>query len=175
MVASCRREGNCPMIQERGVAGGTRCGHPCMVGLAPQGPKMTIQASRHRSAGGIGVQQRRPSSASRQKTSSCPPSQGGESQSPEASGGHLLASSQFCRAPAVAFGVALRSLSGGRPRVGEPQAMVRLDRPPYGHYLSLQGLGTGAPKKGRFWGGGCLLYTSPSPRDKRQSRMPSSA
>ena len=23
--------------------------------------------------------------------------------------------------------------------------------------------------------GGCLLYTSPSPRDKRQSRMPSSA
>ena len=24
-------------------------------------------------------------------------------------------------------------------------------------------------------GGGCLLYTSPSPRDKRQSRMPSSA
>ena len=28
-------------------------------------------------------------------------------------------------------------------------------------------------KKGFF--GGCLLYTSPSPRDKRQSRMPSSA
>ena len=29
----------------------------------------------------------------------------------------------------------------------------------------------------RFYGGyvGCLLYTSPSPRDKRQSRMPSSA
>ena len=24
-------------------------------------------------------------------------------------------------------------------------------------------------------GGSCLLYTSPSPRDKRQSRMPSSA
>ena len=24
-------------------------------------------------------------------------------------------------------------------------------------------------------GQGCLLYTSPSPRDKRQSRMPSSA
>ena len=24
-------------------------------------------------------------------------------------------------------------------------------------------------------GGDCLLYTSPSPRDKRQSRMPSSA
>ena len=26
-----------------------------------------------------------------------------------------------------------------------------------------------------FTGLGCLLYTSPSPRDKRQSRMPSSA
>ena len=25
------------------------------------------------------------------------------------------------------------------------------------------------------WLGACLLYTSPSPRDKRQSRMPSSA
>ena len=25
------------------------------------------------------------------------------------------------------------------------------------------------------WGSVCLLYTSPSPRDKRQSRMPSSA
>ena len=28
---------------------------------------------------------------------------------------------------------------------------------------------------GGFLGGTCLLYTSPSPRDKRQSRMPSSA
>ena len=27
----------------------------------------------------------------------------------------------------------------------------------------------------RVVGEGCLLYTSPSPRDKRQSRMPSSA
>ena len=26
-----------------------------------------------------------------------------------------------------------------------------------------------------LWNGHCLLYTSPSPRDKRQSRMPSSA
>ena len=29
------------------------------------------------------------------------------------------------------------------------------------------------PDKEQFWT--CLLYTSPSPRDKRQSRMPSSA
>ena len=28
---------------------------------------------------------------------------------------------------------------------------------------------------GQHAGNGCLLYTSPSPRDKRQSRMPSSA
>ena len=28
---------------------------------------------------------------------------------------------------------------------------------------------------GRAWADVCLLYTSPSPRDKRQSRMPSSA
>ena len=31
--------------------------------------------------------------------------------------------------------------------------------------------GTGAAYEARY----CLLYTSPSPRDKRQSRMPSSA
>ena len=36
-----------------------------------------------------------------------------------------------------------------------------------GHHLG------GAPKVGNFFN--CLLYTSPSPRDKRQSRMPSSA
>ena len=30
-------------------------------------------------------------------------------------------------------------------------------------------------KGGQPWGFRCLLYTSPSPRDKRQSRMPSSA
>ena len=30
-------------------------------------------------------------------------------------------------------------------------------------------------KPGWKWSNDCLLYTSPSPRDKRQSRMPSSA
>ena len=30
-------------------------------------------------------------------------------------------------------------------------------------------------RDGNAWVNGCLLYTSPSPRDKRQSRMPSSA
>ena len=28
---------------------------------------------------------------------------------------------------------------------------------------------------GLFWAWGCLLYTSPSPRDRTRSRMPSSA
>ena len=35
-------------------------------------------------------------------------------------------------------------------------------------FIDIAGLVKGASK-------GCLLYTSPSPRDKRQSRMPSSA
>ena len=33
----------------------------------------------------------------------------------------------------------------------------------------------GIDARGFIFGTGCLLYTSPSPRDKRQSRMPSSA
>ena len=32
-----------------------------------------------------------------------------------------------------------------------------------------------SPSTGDLWYDTCLLYTSPSPRDKRQSRMPSSA
>ena len=35
--------------------------------------------------------------------------------------------------------------------------------------------GTDSHVEVRCWTKGCLLYTSPSPRDKRQSRMPSSA
>ena len=35
--------------------------------------------------------------------------------------------------------------------------------------------GSGSPTSGAEMSTGCLLYTSPSPRDKRQSRMPSSA
>ena len=37
----------------------------------------------------------------------------------------------------------------------------------------LAGLARARPSE--EWGGGCLLYTSPSPRDQRGSRMPSSA
>ena len=45
---------------------------------------------------------------------------------------------------------------------GIERAMVQVKMPPAGQ----------APAGGIFT---CLLYTSPSPRDKRQSRMPSSA
>ena len=53
-------------------------------------------------------------------------------------------------------------------------------RPKLGHYVRLQGgenMVKMEPNRGfdpdlyKY----CLLYTSPSPRDKRQSRMPSSA
>ena len=48
-----------------------------------------------------------------------------------------------------------------------------------GHLLSGHIIGRGLVKKADVVGDGaqytCLLYTSPSPRDKRQSRMPSSA
>ena len=41
--------------------------------------------------------------------------------------------------------------------------------------LSKSELATAMPKSGGTYVYICLLYTSPSPRDKRQSRMPSSA
>ena len=44
------------------------------------------------------------------------------------------------------------------------------DRMYFGIYLS-----TKITKTVFTWGEGCLLYTSPSPRDQRGSRMPSSA
>ena len=36
-------------------------------------------------------------------------------------------------------------------------------------------IGSGNQRNGTIYSDSCLLYTSPSPRDKRQSRMPSSA
>ena len=47
-----------------------------------------------------------------------------------------------------------------------------------GHYLKLNSSAAKATGNGPFNStnpSSCLLYTSPSPRDKRQSRMPSSA
>ena len=44
-------------------------------------------------------------------------------------------------------------------------------------WLRKKGIASAEKKSGRVAAEGsiCLLYTSPSPRDKRQSRMPSSA
>ena len=36
-------------------------------------------------------------------------------------------------------------------------------------------IGIASPEQIREWSYGCLLYTSPSPRDRTRSRMPSSA
>ena len=43
------------------------------------------------------------------------------------------------------------------------------------HYANTLGLYETLDQDGKLYFKGCLLYTSPSPRDKRQSRMPSSA
>ena len=51
----------------------------------------------------------------------------------------------------------------------DPQKRSAYDQ--FGH----AGVGQGAGFGFGGFGGFCLLYTSPSPRDKRQSRMPSSA
>ena len=45
-------------------------------------------------------------------------------------------------------------------------------RPFFGHGFYVHGLNA---TDWRYLQSACLLYTSPSPRDKRQSRMPSSA
>ena len=70
--------------------------------------------------------------------------------------------------------------SRGNPTV---QADVILENGIVGTATAPSGASTGSREalelrdgdKERYLGKGCLLYTSPSPRDKRQSRMPSSA
>ena len=58
-----------------------------------------------------------------------------------------------------------RRLTGGGPPVNEPGGGIEpeVDGDPV------------VPETAPITAGPCLLYTSPSPRDKRQSRMPSSA
>ena len=59
--------------------------------------------------------------------------------------------------------------------VQEAQARTQfVDDDPYGR-LDLRTAFYQKYGHGLFEEGYCLLYTSPSPRDKRQSRMPSSA
>ena len=53
----------------------------------------------------------------------------------------------------------------------QKEASIQMGRLPYGNYvLKIKGQAANGQ-----WSSNCLLYTSPSPRDKRQSRMPSSA
>ena len=55
-----------------------------------------------------------------------------------------------------------------------PWELIREARPPFRvRYRLYSEIGKGNPPLP--WQYICLLYTSPSPRDKRQSRMPSSA
>ena len=62
-------------------------------------------------------------------------------------------------------------------RIEKPSRILRARRLGYkakqGIIVVRMRVGTGGMRRKRPTG--CLLYTSPSPRDKRQSRMPSSA
>ena len=67
-------------------------------------------------------------------------------------------------------------LSGSSEQTGDPAVFVHVDllgsgdlgQTRHGHDLARQGNDEART-------GACLLYTSPSPRDMRRSRMPSSA
>ena len=61
-------------------------------------------------------------------------------------------------------------LKDDRP-LDEPGYFVAIQAPP-GHQVTAR---SSSEASDRLTYGTCLLYTSPSPRDKRQSRMPSSA
>ena len=74
----------------------------------------------------------------------------------------ILLSTLFIAAPAYAGGPA----TGGARVFPESHCYRNTEEYVPGYYDS----------RGQYVGGYiCLLYTSPSPRDKRQSRMPSSA
>ena len=57
----------------------------------------------------------------------------------------------------------------------DPLTVYEITLAPRGADGSTTGLSIEVPDLPFVLEGGCLLYTSPSPRDKRQSRMPSSA
>ena len=82
----------------------------------------------------------------------------------------------YCRTPvtmttaALGGEIEIPTIDGGRARVNIPEGAQT------GRKLRLKGKGMPSLRgqgKGDLYI--CLLYTSPSPRDKRQSRMPSSA
>ena len=68
-------------------------------------------------------------------------------------------------------------LPGPLPGDGDQRYAIDLDEK--GLICRIEAMGGEAQQTDADWNGDwlspCLLYTSPSPRDKRQSRMPSSA
>ena len=84
-----------------------------------------------------------------------------------------------------ALGAQILLLMATRPKVEPILAPVCIKQSPLGKYRELLALAenaefehealTGLQARLREDGGACLLYTSPSPRDRQKSRMPSSA
>ena len=65
--------------------------------------------------------------------------------------------------------------NGGTGHLAINDGTINLDGNFYQNNISPSGGLTPTVATAEQTGGTCLLYTSPSPRDKRQSRMPSSA
>ena len=70
-----------------------------------------------------------------------------------------------------ALDITKKNLNGRVPLIGFSGAPWTL----FAYMIEGQGSKTFSAAKGMLYKNPCLLYTSPSPRDKRQSRMPSSA
>ena len=99
-------------------------------------------------------------------------------QKPTATHSQGLTQRFFCRATSMmtrhAIGALLVSLAATENSVFQINVPASLRKPGgYSHKASLFGRPSYASTTQRLYY--CLLYTSPSPRDKRQSRMPSSA
>ena len=60
--------------------------------------------------------------------------------------------------------------------ITDPKNLKRdIEQEAYRYYEQLSGVPLARRQDGSFQSQGCLLYTSPSPRDLSTSRMPSSA
>ena len=67
--------------------------------------------------------------------------------------------------------IALRDIAAGE----QTETVTTIDEIPKGHKVALKQISKGTAVKKYAQIIGCLLYTSPSPRDGLLSRMPSSA
>ena len=70
-------------------------------------------------------------------------------------------------------------LGGGQARIDKQHAKGKLTARERVHFLldagSFEEIDAFKTHRTKDFGMGCLLYTSPSPRDRQKSRMPSSA